>query len=165
MDFSRTDRILLAINGATIHGTTRLQKYGFLLYKQHERELSAISSKDPALKFYDDWKPFWFGPFSESLSKDCVVPKVVHPYVQHGPSLRPWIIFSFRLAALGDFHSGTGVFLCGAVLLAGLGIYYLFVVLGHLSPECLCGSLQFVYVEGLVFPVVVVPFDESGDRI
>lgn len=68
--YAGKDRILLAISDTTIHGTTRLQKYGFLLYQQYGRELSAIARKHHDLAFYNDWKPYWFGPFSESLGKD-----------------------------------------------------------------------------------------------
>ena len=60
-EYVSRDRLLLAISDTTIHGTTRLQKYGFLLYKQYGKELSAISSKHDNLTFYDDWKPYWFG--------------------------------------------------------------------------------------------------------
>lgn len=70
MEYTGWDRILLAISDTTIHGTTRLQKYGFLLHKQYGKELSTISSKHENLAFYDDWKPYWFGPFSEDMSKD-----------------------------------------------------------------------------------------------
>ena len=80
-EYVSRDRLLLAISDTTIHGTTRLQKYGFLLYKQYGKELSAISSKHDNLTFYDDWKPYWFGPYSESLSKDtkaCVDDSLVY---------------------------------------------------------------------------------------
>lgn len=70
MRLENTDRVLVIVSDATIHGTTRLQKYGFLLHKQYGKEVSAILRANPEMKFYDDWKPFWFGPFSESLSKD-----------------------------------------------------------------------------------------------
>ena len=81
MEFAGMDRILMIVSDATVHGTTRLQKYGFLLYKQYEQELSAISRGNPMLRFYEDWKPFWFGPFSESLSKDiqaCVDADIIY---------------------------------------------------------------------------------------
>ena len=64
------DRVLMIISDSTIHGTTRLQKYGFLLSKQYEWELRNIASMQAELKFYDDWMPFWYGPYSESLDKD-----------------------------------------------------------------------------------------------
>ena len=70
MELENTDRALMIVSDATIHGTTRLQKYGFLLHKQYGQELSAILRSNPDVGFYGDWKPFWFGPFSESLSKD-----------------------------------------------------------------------------------------------
>ena len=70
MVLESTDRALMILSDATVHGTTRLQKYGFLLHKQYGREVSAILRDNPNMGFYDDWKPFWFGPFSESLSKD-----------------------------------------------------------------------------------------------
>lgn len=71
MEYTGKDRILLAISDTTIHGTTRLQRYGFLLHKQYGKELSAISGKHENLAFYSDWRPYWFGPFSEDMSKDA----------------------------------------------------------------------------------------------
>lgn len=68
--FRPEDRVLVIISDTTIHGTTRLQTYGFLLYKQYGRELSELSDNLPALKFYDDWKPLRYGPFSRNLSND-----------------------------------------------------------------------------------------------
>ena len=68
--FRSADRALIVISDATIHGSTRLQKYGFLLYKQYGKELSKISGNESALKFYEDWKAFWYGPFSKSLMED-----------------------------------------------------------------------------------------------
>ena len=40
------------------------------MHKQYGRELSAILRGNTDVKFYGDWEPFWFGPFSESLSED-----------------------------------------------------------------------------------------------
>ena len=67
---SSEDRVLMIISDGTIHGTTRLQKYGFLLSKQYEWELRNIANMQAELKFYDDWMPFWYGPYSESLNND-----------------------------------------------------------------------------------------------
>ena len=64
------DRILMIINDTTIVGRTRLQKYGFLLSRQYEGELSRISRMTNELKFYNDWKPYWYGPFSDDLRAD-----------------------------------------------------------------------------------------------
>lgn len=68
--FSESDRALMVISDATIYGSTRLQKYGFLLTKQYKKEMEGIAEAAPELKFYDDWEPLWFGPFSKSLAKD-----------------------------------------------------------------------------------------------
>ena len=75
------DRALMIVNDFTIHGSTRLQKYGFLLSKQYADELSSISHKEPKLQFYDDWKPLWYGPFSKNLEDDineCVESRLVY---------------------------------------------------------------------------------------
>lgn len=64
------NRVLLIINDNTIHGSIRFQKYGFLLYKQYERDLKDIEISFPNLGFYDDWKAHYYGPYSEELEKD-----------------------------------------------------------------------------------------------
>ncbi|MXY60768.1 MAG: hypothetical protein F4Y82_01450 [Cenarchaeum sp. SB0665_bin_23] len=68
--FSKSDRALMVVSDATIYGSTRLQKYGFLLTQQYKKEMEGIAKATPELKFYDDWAPLWFGPFSKSLAKD-----------------------------------------------------------------------------------------------
>lgn len=75
------DRALMVLSDFTIHGSTRLQKYGFLLSKQYAYELSSISSKESKLQFYDDWEPLWYGPFSSDLEEDinkCAENKFVY---------------------------------------------------------------------------------------
>ncbi len=67
---SPADRVLMIISDTTIRGSTRLQKYGFLLHKQYKKELSRIARNHAELKFYDDWKPLWYGPFSKDLEED-----------------------------------------------------------------------------------------------
>ena len=77
----KRDRALLIVGDTTIHGSTRLQKYGFLLSKQFERELANISFTEKDMAFYDDWKPLWYGPFSKSLQEDideCVEKGLVY---------------------------------------------------------------------------------------
>ena len=56
-----TDRILMIIGDLTINGTTRLQKYGFLLHMKHGHDLKTISKTQKELEFYSDWKPYWYG--------------------------------------------------------------------------------------------------------
>ena len=76
----------MVISDTVIHGSTRLQKYGFLLYKQYGKELSRIADKTARgntseLRFYDDWEPLWYGPFSRGLKEDtgaCVSAGLVH---------------------------------------------------------------------------------------
>lgn len=68
--FSGSDRALMVVSDAMVHGSTRMQKYGFLLAKQYKKETDRISKTAPSLEFYDDWEPLWFGPFSRSLAKD-----------------------------------------------------------------------------------------------
>ena len=81
MQFNPTDRILIIFSDTTIQGTTRIQKYGFLLHKQYGQELSTIAHGNKDLEFYSDWKPFRFGPFSMDLSRDlqaCVSSDMVY---------------------------------------------------------------------------------------
>ena len=68
--FSPPDRALMVVSDTMIYGSTRLQKYGFLLTKQYGKEMRGISDRMPKLKFYDDWEPLWYGPFSRTLAKD-----------------------------------------------------------------------------------------------
>lgn len=69
LDVKELDRPLYIINDTTIRGTTRLQKYGFLLAKQYAPEMSNLA-KEYGTKFYDDWKPRQFGPYSKNLDDD-----------------------------------------------------------------------------------------------
>ena len=73
------DRPLLIINDFTIAGSTRFQKYGFLLHKEYGAYIISLSERCN-IKFYDDWKPYHFGPFSKSLKEDlkeCVDTRVI----------------------------------------------------------------------------------------
>ena len=94
--FSKSDRALMVISDATIRGSTRIQKYGFLLAQQYKKEMKHITETTPTLKFYDDWEPLWFGPFSKSLAEDidtCVKDGLIDkesvslPYDSHRYSL------------------------------------------------------------------------------
>ena len=67
------DRVLIIFGGgpySRIQGGTALQKYAFLLHKQYEYELRCIADAEPKLKFYDDWKKSWGGPYSKTLDDD-----------------------------------------------------------------------------------------------
>ena len=64
------DRVLFVINDNEIKGSTRFQKYGFLLWEQYQKELKKIASVHESLVFYDDWKPHYYGPFSTELQND-----------------------------------------------------------------------------------------------
>ena len=70
MELVETDRALLIICDTTIYGTTRLQKYGFLISKQFGKELADISFGEKDQPFYNDWEALWYGPFSKGLQKD-----------------------------------------------------------------------------------------------
>ena len=63
------DRPLLIINDFTINGTTRFQKYGFLLHKEYGAYMLSLNERCK-IKFYADWAPLYFGPFSRSLEED-----------------------------------------------------------------------------------------------
>lgn len=74
------DRVLFIINDNTIHGDTRFQKYGFLLYKQYSNELKKLKNNFPEFNFYDDWEPYHYGPYSKQLNKDikiCIEDKIL----------------------------------------------------------------------------------------
>lgn len=74
------ERILFIINDNVIQGSTRFQKYGFLLYKQYEKELTKLQSDYSDFKFYDDWIPHHFGPYSKQLTQDiqtCVTNNIL----------------------------------------------------------------------------------------
>lgn len=64
------DRVLMIIGNEVIHGRGRLQRYGFLLSEQYGSKLEQISNVDEELKFYADWKPYYYGPFSKKLEDD-----------------------------------------------------------------------------------------------
>ena len=64
------DRVLFVINDNTIHGSTRFQKYAFLLYMQYKTELKKLKDRYSELGFYKDWKPYHYGPYSEQLKED-----------------------------------------------------------------------------------------------
>lgn len=85
--FSRSDRALIIVGDEVVRGSTRLQKYGFLLHKQYEKEMSRIAAGMPVLEFYDDWEPLWYRPFSMGLSRDvqaCVERRLIY-MEQSGP--------------------------------------------------------------------------------
>lgn len=64
------DRVLFIINDNLIHGSTRFQKYGFLLYKQYSKELEKLENTFSEFDFYDDWTPYYYGPYSKTLEKN-----------------------------------------------------------------------------------------------
>ena len=73
------DRPLLVINDCMIKGTTRFQKYGFLLHKQYKSEMKALKEKY-GVEFYSDWVPHYYGPYSRSLANDleaCIAAKTI----------------------------------------------------------------------------------------
>ena len=67
--FKDIDRPLLIINDFTINGTTRFQKYGFLLHKEYGAYMLSLNERCN-IEFYTDWEPLYFGPFSRSLKED-----------------------------------------------------------------------------------------------
>lgn len=78
--FKPEDRILFIINDNVIHGSTRFQKYGFLVSKQHQRELKELQLNYSSFEFYDDWIPHNFGPYSKKLQDDldvCIENKII----------------------------------------------------------------------------------------
>lgn len=64
------DRVLFIINDMTIMGNTRFQKYGFLLHKQYPDVLERLQPSHKGFAFYKDWKPHYFGPYSQDLKDD-----------------------------------------------------------------------------------------------
>lgn len=81
------ERLLFIINDNVIDGTTRFQKYGFLLFKQYQKELAELKISYPDFNFYNDWKSYCFGPYSEELDHDiqsCVKNGILEEYVMEG---------------------------------------------------------------------------------
>ena len=65
------ERVLFIVGDTVIHGNTRFQKYGFLLFKQFDKELKKLKNNcDMDQNYYDDWKPHYYGPFSKQLETD-----------------------------------------------------------------------------------------------
>lgn len=64
------ERLLVIINDNVINGSTRFQKYGFMLHKQYNKTLQKFAKKYPGFSFYDDWVPYYYGPYSKTLEDD-----------------------------------------------------------------------------------------------
>ncbi len=74
------ERVLFIINDNIIRGSTRFQKYGFLLFKQYQKELTKLKKTYPTFNFYDDWIPHHFGPYSKQLNQDideCITDEIL----------------------------------------------------------------------------------------
>lgn len=100
IQFEPMDRVLLIISDTAIYGSTRLQKYGFLLHKQDSKLLSKIANNKPELRFYNDWEALWYGPFSKSLRKDadeCAKEKLIS-MTPAGPEQKSYI---YKLTVTG----------------------------------------------------------------
>ena len=70
LELKPEDRLLFIINDNMIYGSTRFQKYGFLLFKQYEKELKELGIAFSNFNFYADWKAHYYGPYSKELEKD-----------------------------------------------------------------------------------------------
>ena len=57
------ERVVVLVNNLSIHGRTRLQKYGFLASRLHRNDLEGLG-------FYRDWRPHEHGPYSRALDLD-----------------------------------------------------------------------------------------------
>ena len=80
MQLQLGEHVLFIINDNVIHGSTRFQKYGFLLFKQYQRELKELQFDYSNFEFYDDWVPHNFGPYSKKLQDDldvCAENKII----------------------------------------------------------------------------------------
>lgn len=73
MKLDPEDRVLFIMNDMAVIGATRFQKHGFLLWKQYGKELQSLESVYDGFKFYDDWIPYYFGPYSRDLKADIAV--------------------------------------------------------------------------------------------
>ena len=56
--FSSSDRALMVVSDAMVHGSTRMQKYGFLLAKQYKKETGRISEAMQSPGFYTGMSKF-----------------------------------------------------------------------------------------------------------
>lgn len=57
------ERVVVLVGSLSVHGRTRLQKYGFLASKLHRSDLECLG-------FYRDWRPHEHGPYSRGLDLD-----------------------------------------------------------------------------------------------
>ena len=57
------ERVVVLVGSLSVHGRTRLQKYGFLASKLHRSDLACLG-------FYRDWRPHEHGPYSRGLDLD-----------------------------------------------------------------------------------------------
>lgn len=57
------ERVVVLVNSLTVHGRTRLQKYGFLASQLYRDDLERLD-------FYQDWEPHHYGPYSRTLDQD-----------------------------------------------------------------------------------------------
>ena len=64
------DRVMLIVNDNIIRGSIRMQKYGFVIFRQYKLELAEIGIAFPGFGFYDDWIPYHYGPYSRALASD-----------------------------------------------------------------------------------------------
>lgn len=55
--------LLFILQGFTIYGETRIQKYAFQIFQNYKNELKQFD-------FYSDWIPYYYGPYSPSLNQD-----------------------------------------------------------------------------------------------
>jgi uncharacterized protein YwgA len=89
----RLDRIILIINDMTVKGNTRMQKYGFLIRQLYSEDLHGLN-------FYDDWKPYLYGPYSAELKQDleeCINQKLVAKFNTPTDSGREFMNYSLTM--------------------------------------------------------------------
>ena len=73
MKITPEDKIIIILNDNIIQGSTRIQKYAFLISKQCKTELDEIKNSYPNFEWYEDWIKYSLGPESKSLKKDLEI--------------------------------------------------------------------------------------------
>lgn len=99
--------VLLTVSNSTVTGSMRLQNYGFLLHNQHRKDISRLEERFD-FKFYDDWEPRHYGPFSKGLEaglQTCVDDRLVNMDSRNTDGARTMSRYHLSMTGLLRWHS------------------------------------------------------------